>query len=277
MKIVKFDPILLRDAERVLEHAPYPVREEIFSLLDVFSKNTYIAYSLGFPVGIACSDIFDGRKRAKFAVFVQPKYRRRGIGKDLFLSVLEQAKQAGMKSLVCDFPSDSDNVFFVSSLGFEKRYSSHFMTISVTSRRSVSGFEQYDDSMFLSFVNAEAKAFYPIRSRLGIEPVVIEPNENIRSFLSKAADKYFVYRENGEVLAGGGVYNAEITDIFVAPKLRGQGVGRKIVERCLFEAYKLGYKTVSLWVIAENIPAVSLYSSVGFTIERTHDFFVLQI
>ena len=184
MKIVKFDPILLRDAERVLEHAPYPVREDIFSLLDVFSKNAYIAYSLGFPVGIACSDIFNGRKRAKFAVFVQPKYRRRGIGKELFLSVLEQANQAGMKSLVCDFPSDSDNVFFVSSLGFEKRYSSHFMTIPVTARRSVSGFEQYDDSMFLSFVNAEAKAFYPIRSRLGIEPVVIEPNENIRSFLS---------------------------------------------------------------------------------------------
>lgn len=277
MKIVKFDPILLRDAERVLEHAPYPVREDIFSLLDVFSKNAYIAYSLGFPVGIACSDIFNGRKRAKFAVFVQPKYRRRGIGKELFLSVLEQANQAGMKSLVCDFPSDSDNVFFVSSLGFEKRYSSHFMTIPVTARRSVSGFEQYDDSMFLSFVNDEAKAFYPIRSRLGIEPIVIEPNENIRSFLSKAADKYFVYRENGEVLAGGGVYNAEITDIFVAPKLRGQGLGRKIVERCLFEAYKLGYKTVSLWVIAENTPAVSLYLSIGFTVERTHDFFVKQI
>ncbi len=277
MKIIKFDPILLRDAERILETAPFSAKEDIMSLLELFSKNAYIAYSLGTPVGIACSNVYEGKRRADFSVYVCPKYRRRGIGTALVSSVVEQAKKTGLNSLICDFEKNEELISFVSSLGFEKRYSSHFMTYYIESASIVSGFEKYDNSMFLQFVNAEADAFYPIRHRLGIEPERIQATENVRSFLSKAADKYFVYRIDGEIVAGGGVYNGEITDIFVSEKARGQGLGRKTVQRCIYEAYRSGERMVSLWVISENTPAVNLYRSLGFQPEKTHDFYTKQI
>ena len=277
MKIIKFDPILLRDAERVLETAPYSVKEDVFSLIEVFSGNAYIAYSLGTPVGIICSDIYEGKRRASFSLYVCPKYRRRGVGTSLLSAVSEQAKKTGISSLICDFENNGELVPFVSSLGFIKKYSSHFMTYYIDSPIFVQGFAKYDNSMFLQFVNAEADAFYPIRHKIGIEPERIQPTENVRSFLNKAADKYFVYRENGKILAGGGVYNGEITDIFVSEEARGQGLGRKTVQRCIYEAYRSGEISVSRWVITENTPAVNLYTSLGFQTEKTHDFYVKQL
>lgn len=277
MKIIKFDPILLRDAERVLETAPYSVKEDLFSLIEIFSTNAYIAYSLGTPVGIICSDVYEGKRRASFSLYVCPKYRRKGVGSSLLSTVSEHAKKTGISSLICDFVNDSGLVAFVSSLGFKKKYSSHFMTYHIDRPIYVQGFEKYDDSMFLQFINTEADAFYPIRHRIGIEPERIQPTENARSFLNKAADKYFVYRENGKILSGGGVYNGEITDIFVSEEARGQGLGRKTVQRCIYEAYRSGERSVSLWVITENSPAVNLYTSLGFQTEKTHEFYVKQL
>lgn len=277
MKIIKFDPILMRDADRILETASFSAKEEILSLLELFSKNAFLAYSLGTPVGIICSDVYDGKKRANFSVYVCPKYRRRGIGTALVSAVVEQAKKTSINSLICDFPNDRELISFVSSIGFQKRYSSHFMTYFIESASYVSGFENYDNSMFLQFVNAEADAFYPLRHRIGIEPERIQATENVRSFLVKAADKYFVYRQNGEIIAGGGVYNGEITDIFVSEKARGCGLGRKMIQKCIYEAYRSGERMVSLWVITENTPAVNLYRSLGFQTEKTHDFYIKQI
>ncbi len=274
MRIIKFDPLLFNDANRALEEAVYDVRENILSLLDTFSGNAFIAYSLGRPVGIICSDMTGTKSRASFSLYVAPKYRRKGIGSALFEAVCKQAAEKGVDGILCDFAFDEAAVGFISSLGFNKIYSSHYMSLNTYASKDTLGFERYNDGMFFDFVNAEAKAFYPIRSRLGIKPAMILPTENMRSFLSKAADSYFVLRKNGQIVAGGGVYLGEISDIFVDESMRNCGIGKKLIERCVSQAYKNRIETVFLWVISDNRPAVGLYRSLGFETLKTHDFYI---
>jgi len=56
----------------------------------------------------------------------------------------------------------------------------------------------------------------------------------------------------------------ELAKLAVAPDLRGQGLGRKIVEATLDEARAMGAKSVRLETSSKLANAVRLYESVGF-------------
>lgn len=278
MKIFRFDPLLSRDAERILENAGLSDRERIVSVLDSFPNNAFIAYSLGSPVGIACSEASEGRSRAEFCIFVVPKYRLRGYGTRLYCKLAEHAGTIGTKTLVCSLPNSSGHTDFLLKLGFKKKYSSKHMIFSGITPENVESFEKYDDSMFYDFVDAEAKSFLPVRLRTGTEPPMIQPTENVRSFLSKAAESYFVLRnDSGRIIAGAGCYNGEISDVFVDERYRGQGIGRKLVEKCIVFSRKNGFEPVRLSVVSDNEPAVSLYSSIGFKTDTIEDYYVKNI
>ncbi len=55
-----------------------------------------------------------------------------------------------------------------------------------------------------------------------------------------------------------------VTDLVTVPRRRGQGVGRWLLARCLSELSASGAHQVGLRVESENIPAVTLYRSMGF-------------
>jgi amino-acid N-acetyltransferase len=65
--------------------------------------------------------------------------------------------------------------------------------------------------------------------------------ENIRDF--------FVFEENGELLACAAIHVtwddlAELKCVVVSSRAQGQGIGRKIVEKCMQEARELGLRRV---------------------------------
>ena len=53
------------------------------------------------------------------------------------------------------------------------------------------------------------------------------------------------------------------------PGCRGQGLGRSLVLKNLAGFRDVGLERVYLEVTAENLPAVSLYDSLGFRLVRT--------
>jgi ribosomal protein S18 acetylase RimI-like enzyme len=69
----------------------------------------------------------------------------------------------------------------------------------------------------------------------------------------------------------------EVTYVGVVPKRRGRGLGRKMMEKGLFEIAGRHAKSVlALAVDAQNSPAVRMYESLGFTVaERRKVFFSL--
>jgi ribosomal protein S18 acetylase RimI-like enzyme len=67
-----------------------------------------------------------------------------------------------------------------------------------------------------------------------------------------------------------------VTQICVAPALKGQGVGYELLRRSLGVLARSGAKTVSLTVTAANREAVRLYERVGFRIVRRFSAFVWE-
>lgn len=61
---------------------------------------------------------------------------------------------------------------------------------------------------------------------------------------------------------GGGVY--ELSKMVVAPEMRGQGIGRQLLERAINEARRLGAASLFLGSSSKLPTAVRLYEAVGF-------------
>ncbi len=56
----------------------------------------------------------------------------------------------------------------------------------------------------------------------------------------------------------------EIPSLHVLPHLRGQGLGRMLLDRALAELQHRGYAECTLWVLAENRPARGFYEKLGW-------------
>ena len=59
-----------------------------------------------------------------------------------------------------------------------------------------------------------------------------------------------------------------VNDVYVVPKLRGRGIGKKLMGECLNRLKAGGVNTVRLTVLTDNIVAVKLYEKLGFRIYR---------
>lgn len=67
-----------------------------------------------------------------------------------------------------------------------------------------------------------------------------------------------------------------IQNIAVLPDYRGYGIGRAILLGSLWGFQQQGVKRVTLEVTAENIPAVKLYTRVGFKTFNVHFLEILE-
>ncbi|QDT55199.1 Mycothiol acetyltransferase [Caulifigura coniformis] len=63
---------------------------------------------------------------------------------------------------------------------------------------------------------------------------------------------------------------ARIQNLAVIPEVRGRGIARATLIRCLRSCRSLGYDAVELEVTSLNTPAVELYRSVGFVARRSY-------
>jgi len=83
---------------------------------------------------------------------------------------------------------------------------------------------------------------------------------------------YFVVEWNGEVVGGGGVAplegadesTCELRKMYFLPRVRGRGIGRKMLERCLAAAKEIGFTRCYLETLKGMTAAKKLYESFGF-------------
>jgi N-acetylglutamate synthase-like GNAT family acetyltransferase len=58
----------------------------------------------------------------------------------------------------------------------------------------------------------------------------------------------------------------EICRMYLAPKYRGQGLGRRLLEHCVREARERGFEEMCLKTASVLVEAISLYKRAGFTV-----------
>lgn len=84
---------------------------------------------------------------------------------------------------------------------------------------------------------------------------------------------YFVAEnENGIVVGGGGIYpteglpddTCELVKMYLLPEVRGTGLGRSIIEKCLTTALEFGFSKVYLESMPELKQALKVYEKFGF-------------
>ena len=82
------------------------------------------------------------------------------------------------------------------------------------------------------------------------------------------AARYFVAFEKDDLVAFGGMHlifeEGHLIHLAVREDRRGQGVGRKLAQAMLRYASNLGAAWMTLEVRKSNVPAISLYRSLGF-------------
>ena len=59
----------------------------------------------------------------------------------------------------------------------------------------------------------------------------------------------------------------ELWGVYVEPCLRGQGIGRKLMEFCEERARSGGYPEIVLWVFKENRASIGFYEKLGYTFD----------
>lgn len=65
-----------------------------------------------------------------------------------------------------------------------------------------------------------------------------------------------------------GATRGYVYDIYVAPEMRGEGLGRKLLSQAEERSRRRGHRELGLTVSPENDTARHLYESAGFTTER---------
>lgn len=110
--------------------------------------------------------------------------------------------------------------------------------------------------------------------KIPLEGTAFEDPETKQMFESyqNEDDIYFVVDRNGEILGGAGVKPlrdfegniCEIQKMYFSPKVRGEGYGRLMFERCLKAAKDLGYEKCYLESAPQLKAAIHIYESFGF-------------
>ena len=95
-------------------------------------------------------------------------------------------------------------------------------------------------------------------------------------FGSKPVFEFYVAETDGEIVGialyfikystwkGKGLY---LDDLIVTERMRGKGIGKKLLDAFLMEAKKAGTKQVHWQVLDWNTPAIEFYKKVGASIE----------
>jgi len=97
--------------------------------------------------------------------------------------------------------------------------------------------------------------------------------DHLFELFRKESSSYFVALSDGKIVGGGGIFpteglpsdTCELVKMYLLPEVRGIGLGRTIIEKCLDTAREFGFKRIYLETMPELSLALKAYEKFGFT------------
>jgi len=115
----------------------------------------------------------------------------------------------------------------------------------------------------------------------GIGLSVSDEKENIRQYLKKNPGMSFVATANGKVagavLCGHDGRRGYLHHLAVHPDCRGKGIGRRLVDRCLFALKKAGIHKCHLFSLCGNTDGERFWRAIGWRTRSDLDVFSREI
>jgi ribosomal protein S18 acetylase RimI-like enzyme len=214
---------------------------------------------------------------------VNPAFRRQGIFHQLLASAREECLSRGIHRLL--FPCETTSLSgraFLHSIGAGREFAEHRMVLQRFQPRF-----HYDDRLLVR----EA-----VRGDTGALAVILAADygdseqrarQNVLRAWERPDQRIYIATYGGEgVSRAGPVGTLRVEEMptelgiygfFVRPEYRGRGYGRQILEQAVAAIRESSPKPIMLEVDANNFTALNLYHSLGFTIERTYEYYGLAL
>lgn len=276
MDIMKFDPEAgLEEARLMLEGKEEAWRSLLFTL-GKWNEGAFIVRDGHAPAGILSLRKYTGTIAALMFIYVEEKYRRRGIGSELLRLSDGIISDSAYEQTLCKFAADEGAAQFLTKSGY-RLYCSHYemereptlldgdnLSAAALRDRGIV-IRNYTDDDYMGYHNVSDIAFYLLREKVGLKPHFYQqPSETERKKLAGVSKSRYVLVDNGAVAAIGALGENEISLLAVRPDLQARGYGRimasylnnKIINEQHPDKVKIG-------VIFGN-PAKRLYEKLGF-------------
>lgn len=203
---------------------------------------------------------------------VDPDARRRGIGRALLDAALPLCREQGKDRLLLVVPRNAaGGDHFARSHAMTYEHSEH--ALSLKSRPEAAALP---DELTLQ---APTPADIPRLAELYAEGFGHVPS-NLEEMIGRESPPLIVSRGGelaGTIAAVREGRRGAIYGFIIAPQLRGRGLGRAVLRQVCQDLFDEGMTHVDLEVEVENDSALGLYTSTGFQLEATDDYYELPL
>ena len=119
---------------------------------------------------------------------------------------------------------------------------------------------------------------YGVLAEYGLPPDPCSKDSHLddleRNYIRPGGVFELIEDKQGNLLGTYGLYRldqdtCELRKMYFVPEIRGQGLGRETLERCVVHARRLGYKAIVLETITVLREAIRLYTRFGFVLIDT--------
>lgn len=218
-----------------------------------------------------------GNNKWTLKLYVNPSYRKRGIGTALYEKVMEYLTEAKADGIVVGFKVDGEAATnFYKKLGYEKWFGYHDMRYMGGMQSEVSlNFINYEDKYFEKYETLIGEAFYELRKASDIKPYNCSDfSEKERQYhINNKNYVYLLLDGKDEIITTIMVKDGLIDEVMTSKDYEGKGYGKKAVQFGINKALSEGAKNIELCVVEWNEKARKLYEGLGFeTIQTFHNY-----
>lgn len=236
------------------------------------SIDDFLYYEQGVLAGYLYVDSW-GQKEKEITGMVRPELRRRGLFRQLFAAAFEENKTRGVARivLVSEHSSHAGHAF-AKAVKAHHSFSEHEMVLGTFNERG-----KADPQFQMHPATIDDKPAVVAIVATDLEGDEDDARQLVEEFYSAQNQQLFLATLAGEPL---GCLRLDYQDgavgiygFVVMPEYRGHGHGRQMLEYVIRRVNEEGPRTIRLEVETENHNAIGLYTSCGFQITTTYDYF----
>lgn len=208
---------------------------------------------------------------------VHPDHRRRGVGRALLAAALAESRRRGReRALVICEDASLAGVALLSAAGATRAFAEHRMELAARCHAPESDHgltvQRADpaDAVDVARVIAHAMNDDELHVRRDVDAAIAGP-----------AERVYLAREGGHAVAAlrvvFGSDRAYIYGFGVLSEHRRRGIGRRFLTEVIAALQAEGHNRIALEVETDNIAAVSLYRTMGFTTITTYGYHAVTL